>query len=137
MTSLPDTASERWRTAHSALGDLIDEVLVPAAGTKEAMDAYGAHGWSVPRPEGAHHDSVATTFDAHNTRITIKEQSSGMSLYLEWAGEYTLLDRFRDDLAPTGLKLMRGCVKWTRKGEYPVDALKPVLEHIRDTDHGA
>ena len=133
MAGLPDGASKRWQTAHQQLGALVEDVWGPGASIKPT-ESYGAHGWQVRRPEGAFHDPVATTFDPDHTIVCIKEQSNGMSLYLMWAGEYTVLDRFRDDIAPIGLKLRRGCIKWGRKADCPVDALRPILEHIRDTD---
>lgn len=125
----PTKGSPRFEAARAALDGHLQR-LFPGV---ERVEAYGMHGWRVPRPRQVEWTHGAV--DPNLVQLFLAERSQGISLHLWNPYDHGMLSKRRDRLADAGFKVMVGCVQYNRKGDYPVDAIVPLLEAIaKDMD---
>lgn len=113
---------------HAAL-DAIIRSIFPAA---EPVEAHGMSGWQVelqnPPPEA----TWRGTFDRTHLQLFATEKKSAITVHVWHPGHPYLLREHGDALAAAGWKVMVGCLRWTRKGEPPLDPLRDLLESVRE-----
>jgi hypothetical protein len=123
-------ASPRYRTTHAALAKAIRKTFPRA----KPVLQWGMAGWLIPRPKGAPVPPRAGTMDPTRIFVGLAEGKTGLTVHLWYPGDDDLLGKHRGALRAAGLKAGRGCIVWTRKGAYPVDAVAELLRAARDHD---
>ena len=74
-----------------------------------------------------HKENLRGTFDLNHLQLFLVERKSGITLHIWDPRNYYGLDEVRDELTKIGFKVMRGCLVWNRKREYPVDRMKQLI----------
>jgi hypothetical protein len=123
-------ASPRYRANHAALGKAVRRVFPRA----RPVFLAGMPGWMVARPQGAPRPARAGPWDLGKTAVLFAEGKGGLTAHVWYPGAYDLLARHREALTAAGLKLGRGCLVWTRQGDFPVEALEQLLREARRAD---
>lgn len=96
--------------------------------------AFGMEGWTIPRPKGAPVPERAGTMPTDRVMVFLAERANGTSLHVWYPGQYDLLGKRKDELGEAGFKVMRACLQYTRKQEYPIEAVSSLLKEIRRQD---
>lgn len=65
------------------------------------------------------------TMDPNYSYVFLARRAAGITLH-GWCGDYRLLEKHATMLTKAGFKVMRGCVQWNRKADFPLD----VVEHL-------
>jgi hypothetical protein len=100
----------------------------------EAVFEYNMHGWRVGRPKRV--EKWKGTIDPNYLHIFVAERKNGITLHI-WNpyDPYGLAKRAKE-LQAAGFKVMRGCLVYNRKGEYPVGAITPLFDAVREKMDG-
>ena len=128
-----DAAGPRFQEAYLQLAAAIRRVFPHA----RAVMAYDMPMWRAQRPPGAPMPDVAGTIDAAHVHVGLVERKAGLTLHAWYPGDYHFLDARAPAMAAAGLKTMRGCLQFTRKGPFPIEAVERLLEAMRDADAAA
>jgi hypothetical protein len=64
----------------------------------------------------------------------VNQGKSGVTFYVLHPGDYFVLEKHGAPLAEAGYKVMRGCLRWSRKGEPPMAPIEDLLRRIREED---
>jgi len=120
-------SSPRFRETYGALDRAI-RGLFPEA---EAVFAFGMPGWKIARRRWIDPKSVKGTLDPNWVQIYFVERKSGITLHLWNPADFNGMRRHDKELARVGLKVMVGCMQFNRKGDYPIDVVKSLLEDVR------
>ncbi len=124
------SASDRYQRAHGRL----DELLAARFPTVERVVEHDMPMWQIRRPEDAPMPEATGTIDPELVHVGLVERKAGLTLHLWYPPEYELLAEHAEELKAAGLKVMTGCVQYNRKGELPVEAIVPLLDHIHEND---
>ena len=124
-------ASERYQDVHAAL----DVLLTEAFANLERTMLYDMPSWLVARPPEAPRPEREGTLPSDKVYFGLADRKAGVTLNLWYPGDYLLFDHHADALKAAGLKVMRGCLAYNRKtGTFPVEALTPLLDEIKQRD---
>lgn len=124
------SASDRYQRAYHELEGLI-EARFP---TVERVLEGDMPMWQILRPEDAPRPGASGTIDPRFVHVGLVERKAGLTLHVWYPPAYELLADHADALEAAGLKVMKGCVQYNRKGDLPVDAIEPLFDHIHDAD---
>lgn len=119
------TFSPRLVAIHADL-DCEIRRLFPQA---EARRDYSMKGWRIAR--STHIKTWEGTIDPNFLHIYIAERKNGITLHFWNPFDPYHLKRHSKELEGAGFKVMVGCLQFTRKGDYPVRAVVPLLESAR------
>ena len=72
------------------------------------------------------------TFDPNHLQLFPVERKSGITLRIWGPRNYYGLDEVRDELTKVGFKVMRGCLVWNRKREYPFERMKGLIASLAE-----
>lgn len=97
----------------------------------EPVFAYGLHGWRMKRLRPV--EWTVGTVDPAYVHVFVAERAQGITLHVWSPFDPKLLARHRSDLDAAGFKVMVGCLQFNRKSDYPVDAVRPLLEETAAT----
>ncbi|MBM2827383.1 MAG: hypothetical protein HW403_1447 [Dehalococcoidia bacterium] len=67
------------------------------------------------------------TIDPNYLFIAIVERKSGITLHLWDPRDYYGLEAVKDELTKVGFKVMRGCIHWNRKADYPIETVEKLI----------
>ena len=119
------TESPRLKAVHAELGRRM-KALFPEA---EAVFLYGMHGWRVPRRRKV--EWITGTIDPNWLVVAVAERAQGITLHLWDPVEWDVLANRKDGLRAAGFKVMKGCLQFTRKADYPVEAVGDLLTYVQ------
>lgn len=68
--------------------------------------------------------------------ILLVRRKSCLTLHLWNPADLTGLERAKPELTRAGFQVMRGFVQFSRNRLYPVDAIKRLLQQVRDSFKG-
>jgi hypothetical protein len=87
-------------------------------------------GWRVARKvlPPASWDS---TIDWRYVLVALADRKAGLSLHVINPADYLGLENARPWLEAAGFKVMRGCLQFHRKGEFPIDAVGRLLKQVK------
>lgn len=125
-------ASDRYRAAHDGVAREVRRAWPRA----KATFAYGMPAWVAKRPAGAPMPEREGTMDPSQVFVGLVERKAGLTVHFWYPGDAHLLGRHADALAEAGVRTMRGCLVFNRKGEFPVEAVGRVFQAARDLDAG-
>jgi hypothetical protein len=95
----------------------------------EAMFEYNMHGWRVSRPKRI--ETWKGTIDPNFLHVYLAERKNGITLHIWNPYDPYGLSKRAKALQAAGFKVMRACVVYNRKGEYPIGAVTPVFDAVR------
>ncbi len=58
------------------------------------------------------------------------ERKAGITLHIWYPVDYYALDKIRKEYEEAGFKVMRGCLQWNRKSEYPIHMIEDLVKNI-------
>ena len=116
------TFSPRMREVHA----LLDREIRSRFPEADAQFEYGMRGWRVPRARRL--ETWKGTIDPNFLHIFVAERKQGITLHYWNPMMPASFGKHAAPLAKAGFKVMVGCLQFNRKGDYPVDALKPLLD---------
>ncbi len=119
--------SPRFREIHETLGRTV-YTLFPEA---EPAFAFGMPGWRIARRRRIDPGSVRGTLDPNWVQVYLVERKSGVTLHLWNPVDFNGAHRRRAELSRVGFKVMVGCLQFNRKSDYPMDAVRRLLEEVR------
>lgn len=70
------------------------------------------------------------TIDPRYIHIFLVERQNGITLHIWNPNDYYGLEKNKLELENAGFKVMRGCLQFNRKSEYPVKEIQNLLEKI-------
>jgi hypothetical protein len=111
-----------------ALKEALDDHLRRRFPRVEPVVAYGMHGWRMKRPRPV--EWTTGTIDPAYVHVFVAERKQGITLHLWNPYQPDLFGRHAKSLEAAGFKVMVGCLQFNRKGDYPVDAVLPLLDAI-------
>ena len=120
-------ASPRFQEAFRGLETMVKGAFPNALPVFE----YKMPGWRIPRPKAGAPRLREGTIDPDWVHLFLVERKSGITLHLWNPADYYGLERYESDLSKVGLKVMRGCVQFHRKGAFPVSAIEPMLKGVK------
>ncbi len=123
-------ADERYQAAHAALESAVQKVFPEA----EASIAWDMACWKIPRPVDKVNSEAKGTFDPAVVVVGLADRKAGPTLHIWHPGAYDLLDQNAAWLKEAGFKVMKGCLPWSRKSDYPIEAVQRILQAARDVD---
>lgn len=107
---------------------LASEVRKRFPGAEPVTD-YGMAGWRIRRPCAV--EWTHGTVDPNFVSVHLADRRQGTTLHiwnpLDWKG----LDKHRAELEEAGFRVMVGCLQFTRKQPYPLDAVCRVLDGMQ------
>ena len=115
-------ASERFQSVFQELSVAVHKSFPEA----EPTFAHGMPGFRA-QITNIHKENLRGTFDLNHLQLFLVERKSGITLHIWDPRNYYGLDEVRDELTKIGFKVMRGCLVWNRKREYPVDRMKQLI----------
>lgn len=116
------TFSPRLLALKQSLEDQLRQ-LFPAV---EPVFAYGLHGWRMKRLRPV--AWTVGTIDPAYVHVFVAERAQGITLHVWSPFDPALLQRHREALGGAGFKVMVGCLQFNRKADYPLQAVRPLLE---------
>lgn len=69
------------------------------------------------------------TMDPNFVMIGLARRAQGITLH-GWCGDYYFLEKHAPMLTKAGFKVMRGCVQWNKKAEYPMDVVEKLIAEM-------
>ena len=112
-----------------AVFEELEDVIVDVFPSAEPVFEYGMTGWRVritSRPITA----WKGTIDPNYLFIAIVERKSGITLHIWDPRDYYGLERVAEELTGVGFKVMRGCIQWNRKADFPLETVKNLLRRL-------
>jgi len=97
----------------------------------EEIFEWGMPGWRVQRKIPAPTEPVKGTIDPRYVTILFVERKGGTSLHVWNPGDFYGLEKERKKLEGAGFKVMRACLEYRRKGEYPLRVLEKVFQAVK------
>ena len=91
----------------------------------ESTFDHGMPGFRVPITNDK--ENRRGTFDPDHLQLFLVERKSGITFHIWDPRNYYGLDEVRDELNQLGFKVMRGCLVWNRKKEYPLERMKELI----------
>lgn len=104
----------------------------------EPVTEWNLQGWRAKRPRRI--ASWKGTIDPNFVYVFLAERKQGIVLYFWNPFDPKCLERHAPRLKQAGLTAMVGCLQHARRGEYPVEAVLPLLDEARaamDAERGA
>ena len=124
MTELTQQ-SDRFKTIYVKLREIIMKEFPNA--TEGIM--YDMHGFR----ERITREDIADwpgTMDPNYLYVGLVERKAGITLHIWNPSNYYGLDRIRKDYEKAGFKVMRGCLQWNKKAEYPIEMIEDLIKNI-------
>ena len=115
-------ASGPFREAFDGVEAVVRGIFPEAA----SVLAYGMPGWSV-RVRDAPPPGYKGTLDPTHLTILLADRKTGITLHVWNPLEEAFLESHRPAMERGGLKVMRGCLAFRRKGPYPLGAVEALL----------
>lgn len=100
----------------------------------QAVRESGMDGWRIARPKGAPRPAREGTMPADFVYVLLADRKAGPTLHVWYPGDYDWLDARKDELTEAGFKVMRACLQFMRKREYPVAAVEKLLRDVKAMD---
>ena len=100
----------------------------------EPVEEFGMEGWRIRRPKDAPRPAKEGTMPSDFVMVLLADRKAGPTLHLWYPGDYHLLDARKDALEEAGFKVMRGCLAFSRKAEYPVAAVETLMRDVKAMD---
>jgi len=119
-------ASPRFRAIYESIGRAVRDLFPEAVTAFE----FGMPGWRIPRRRRVDPGSFKGTLDPNWVQIYLVERKSGITLHLWNPVDFNGFRRHRSELERAGFKLMMGCLRFTRKSEYPIGLAVDLLKDI-------
>ena len=119
------TESDRLKAIHAALEGRLRHHFPDA----QPIFTYGMHGWKVPRRRTV--AWTTGTMDPNWLAVLLAERKAGITLHVWNPVDPGILQKRERELSAAGLKPMVGCLQFTRKGDYPLDAIDDLFGRIR------
>ena len=94
----------------------------------EPVFAWGIHGWRVPRMKKV--EWTTGIMDPNWLFVGLAERKAGITLHMWNPVDYGCLQRHAASLKDAGFKVMVGCIQFNRKSEYPMSAVKSLLDDV-------
>lgn len=93
-----------------------------------AMEAYGITGWTATRARRM--ETWKGTMDPNLIYIGLAERPAGTTLHFWNPFEPGIIRRHVKRLQAVGAKPMVGCIRYERKGPFPLAEVLPLLEDV-------
>ena len=122
-----NASSERFQDVFQGLSAAVYESFPEA----ESTSAHGMPGFKA-RVTDTRQEERRGTFDPNHLQLFLVERKSGISFHIWDPRNYYGLDEVRDELAKVGFKVMRGCLVWNRKREYPFERMKGLIASLAE-----
>lgn len=122
-----EASSERFRRAFDAIGEAL-EARFPRARPAYLFDMPG---WTVELDWNPPTELLRGTMDPKKFAILMAEGNSGITLHFWYPPRYGILKENKAMLTEAGLKVMVGCLRFTRRSEYPVAAIEKLLLAVK------
>jgi hypothetical protein len=119
----------RYHQAYHAVADAVCRTFPKARPVME----WNMVGWKVARPKDRI-EPAQGTYDASIIFIGLADRMAGPTLHIWHPGSYDLLEKNEDWLKGAGFKVMKGCLRWTRKADYPAEAVAKLMQYVKAVD---
>lgn len=96
----------------------------------------GMEGWAIPRPEDAPRPTREGTMPGDRIMVLLADRKAGPTLHVWYPGDARGLRAHEAELSAAGFKVMVGCLVFSRKQPYPVDAVETLLRRLKERDAG-
>lgn len=113
------------------INDELDRTIHRLFPENERVFVYGLPGWRIARRRRIDPKSVKGTIDSNWVHIFLAEREAGITLHIWNPVDFNAMQRRKAELSGAGFKVMVGCLQFNRKSDYPVDAVRPLLEDVR------
>jgi uncharacterized protein YdhG (YjbR/CyaY superfamily) len=123
-------ASERFRDAYAGVSRAVLRTFPKARPVVE----FGMPAWLITRPKGAPRPEREGTMPSDRVFVGLVERKGGVTVHLWYPGDYDLLDRNGAALREAGFKVMRGCLVFNRKQEFPASSIEELLKKVKKLD---
>lgn len=118
--------SDRFRAVCAYVGELVRKNFPKA---EEGL-LYKMPGWQIAVPEKMVL-SRRGTMDPTKMFVLLKEGKTGITLHVWDPLDYNALEGHRRNLEAAGLEVMVGCVRWSRKSDYPIKEIEEVVRGMK------
>ena len=118
-------ASERFRSVYGEIAAAVHKTFPLAEPTFD----YGMPGFKA-RITDIKKEDRRGTLDPSFLQMFLVERKSGITFHIWDPRNYYGLDEVRDELTQLGFKVMRGCLVWNRKKEYPVERMRELIKAL-------
>ena len=120
-----DEASERFQNVYREFAAAVHQAFpVPEPSFEHGMPGFKIRITDVEKEEWR------GTIDPNFLHLYMVERKSGITFHIWDPRNYYGLDEMRDELTNLGFKVMRGCIVWNRKREYPVQRMKDLIKTL-------
>ena len=120
-----NVASERFQGIYHEFAAVVHETFPMA----EPAFAHEMPGFKI-RITDIKKEDWRGTIDPNFLQLFLVERKSGITFHIWDPRNYYGLDGVRDELTMLGFKVMRGCLVWNRKKEYPIGRMKELIEAL-------
>ena len=118
-----NAASERFQSVYGQIAAAVHKTFPMAEPTFD----HSMPGFNVPITDSKKEDRQGT-FDPNLLQMFLVERKSGITFHIWDPRNYYGLDGVRDELTQLGFKVMRGCLVWNRKKEYPIERMRELIQ---------
>jgi len=124
MTSLSQQ-SDRFKKIYARLKDVVMKEFPNA--TEGIM--YDMHGFKakITKEEITNWKG---TMNPNYFYTCLVERKAGITLHIWNPKDYYGLEKIKKEYERAGFKVMRGCIQWNKKAEYPIDMVEDLVKNI-------
>ena len=120
-----DEASERFQNVYRGFAPTVQKAFpMPKPSFEHGMPGFKTRITDVEREEWR------GTIDHNFLHLYMVERKSGITFHIWDPRNYYGLDEMRDELTNLGFKVMRGCIVWNRKREYPIQLMQELVQAL-------